>query len=49
MDGVFRYLDGKRALEAGDIEKAREYWTQAAAAGHEEAAQRLKDLPPVAD
>lgn len=46
MDGVFRYLDGNKAYEAGDIEKAREYWTQAAAAGHEEAAQRLKNLPP---
>lgn len=37
---------GVRAHAAGDIEKAREFWTKAAAAGHEEAAARLKALPP---
>ncbi len=31
---------------AGDIDKARELWTKAAAAGHVEAAESLKTLPP---
>lgn len=40
------FVAGKRAYESGDIEKARELWTGAAAAGHAEAAERLKALPP---
>jgi len=40
------FVAGVRAHEAGDIAKARELWTKAAADGHQEAAERLKSLPP---
>lgn len=46
MGAAMDFVAGNRAFEAGDIAKARELWTKAAAAGHEEAAARLKTLPP---
>ncbi|MCW5548976.1 MAG: SEL1-like repeat protein [Opitutaceae bacterium] len=46
MGAAMDFVAGNRAHEAGDIAKARELWTKAAAAGHIEAAESLKTLPP---
>lgn len=45
IGAVLNFSTGTRAYEAGDLDKAREFWSKAANAGHEGAAAQLKRLP----